>query len=85
MARHSFAVMALNMGVSIENLAKMMGHTDIKTTQIYAKVLNKSVQEDLKRWTVNCNSIARRKRSYKDAKSFAGLCVYVRFRIASYP
>ena len=32
MARHSFAVMALNIGVSIENLAKMMGHTDIKTT-----------------------------------------------------
>lgn len=49
MARHSFAVMALNMGVSIENLAKMMGHTDIKTTQIYAKVLNKSVQEEFEK------------------------------------
>ena len=48
-ARHSFAVMALNMGVSIENLAKMMGHTDIKTTQIYAKVLNKSVQEEFEK------------------------------------
>ena len=49
MARHSFAVMALNMGVSIENLAKMLGHTDIKTTQIYAKVLNKSVQEEFEK------------------------------------
>lgn len=49
MARHSFAVMALNMGVSIENLAKMMGHTDMKTTQIYAKVLNKSVQEEFEK------------------------------------
>lgn len=49
MARHSFAVMALNMGVSIENLARMMGHTDIKTTQIYAKVLNKSVQEEFEK------------------------------------
>lgn len=37
------------MGVSIENLAKMMGHTDIKTTQIYAKVLNKSVQEEFEK------------------------------------
>lgn len=44
MARHSFAVMALNNGVQIENLAKMMGHTDIKTTQIYAKILNTSVE-----------------------------------------
>lgn len=49
MARHSFAVMSLNMGVSIENLARMMGHTDIKTTQIYAKVLNKSVQEEFEK------------------------------------
>lgn len=36
MARHSFAVMALNNGVKIEKLAKMMGHSDIATTQIYA-------------------------------------------------
>ena len=46
MARHSFAVLALNLGVKIENLAKMLGHTDIKTTQIYAKVLNESVKSE---------------------------------------
>lgn len=46
MGRHSFAVLALNLGVKIENLAKMMGHTDIKTTQIYAKVLNESVKSE---------------------------------------
>lgn len=48
-ARHTFAVMALNMGVSIENLAKMMGHADIKTTQVYAKVLNTSVQSEFEK------------------------------------
>lgn len=44
MGRHTFAVYCLNHGIAIETLAKMMGHTDIKTTQLYAKVLNSSVE-----------------------------------------
>lgn len=47
MARHTFAVMCLNNGVRIEVLAKMMGHADIKTTQIYAKILASSVEEEM--------------------------------------
>lgn len=43
-ARHSFAVMAINNGVPIEIISKMLGHTKINTTQIYAKVLNESVE-----------------------------------------
>lgn len=43
--RHTFAVIALNRGVSIEVLAKILGHSDIKTTQIYAKIVNKSVED----------------------------------------
>lgn len=46
MGRHTFAVLALNNGAKMENVAKMMGHTDIKTTQIYAKVLNSAVEEE---------------------------------------
>lgn len=46
MARHSFAVMALNNGVKIEKLAKMMGHSDIATTQIYAKILDTELEKD---------------------------------------
>ena len=46
MGRHTFAVMALERGAKIENVAKMMGHSDIKTTQIYAKVLNRSVDRE---------------------------------------
>lgn len=46
MGRHTFAVMALNHGAKIENVAKMMGHTDIKTTQIYARVLNSEVERE---------------------------------------
>lgn len=44
MARHSFAVNALNNGIPIEIVAKMMGHTNTNTTQIYAKIVNKSVE-----------------------------------------
>ena len=56
-ARHTFAVMALNMGVSIENLAKMMGHADIKTTQVYAKVLNTSVQSEFEKMQERINNM----------------------------
>nr|DAF03827.1 MAG TPA: SITE SPECIFIC RECOMBINASE XERD [Caudoviricetes sp.] len=42
--RHTFATYCLNHGVSIETLAPMMGHSDIKTTQIYARMINKTVE-----------------------------------------
>lgn len=44
MARHTFAGIAINNGISIEILAQMMGHSDIKTTQIYAKIFNSTVE-----------------------------------------
>ena len=44
MARHTFAVYCLNHNIKIETLAKMMGRTDIKTTQLYAKIVNKTVE-----------------------------------------
>lgn len=44
-ARHTFAVFALNSGVPIEVVSKMLGHTNIKTTQLYAKILNTEVEK----------------------------------------
>ena len=44
-ARHTFAVFALNNKVPIEVVSKMLGHTNIKTTQIYAKILNSEVEK----------------------------------------
>jgi len=47
-ARHTFAttVTLLN-GVSIETVSKLLGHTSIRTTQIYAKVIEKKVNDDM--------------------------------------
>ena len=43
-ARHSFATLSLSHDVPIEKVARMLGHTDIKTTQIYAKVLKSTIE-----------------------------------------
>lgn len=46
LARHTFATYMLKNGVKIENLAKMMGHSTIRETQKYAKVLAQSVHDE---------------------------------------
>jgi integrase len=43
-ARHTNATLLLSLDVPIETVSKMLGHSDIQTTQIYAKVINKSMQ-----------------------------------------
>jgi site-specific recombinase XerD len=42
-ARHSFATLSLSHDIPIEKVARMLGHKDIKTTQIYAKVLKSTI------------------------------------------
>ncbi len=47
-ARHTFATtVTLTQGVPIETVAEMMGHQDIRTTQIYAKVIERKVSDDM--------------------------------------
>ena len=46
LARHTFATYMLRNGVKIENVSKMLGHTNITQTQRYAKVLAQSVHEE---------------------------------------
>lgn len=45
MARHTFATWALSQGIRIETVSKMLAHADIQTTQIYAKILQKEVDD----------------------------------------
>ena len=48
MARHTFATtVTLSNGVPIESVAKMLGHRNIRTTQIYAKIIKDKLAEDM--------------------------------------
>ncbi|MBR5533031.1 MAG: site-specific integrase [Bacteroidales bacterium] len=47
-SRHSYATtICLSNGVPIETLSKLMGHTSIRTTQIYAKIIAQKVSDDI--------------------------------------
>lgn len=46
LARHTFATRALALGAKIENVSKMLGHTNTRQTERYAKVLAESVHND---------------------------------------
>lgn len=49
LARHTFATtVTLSNGVPIESVSKMLGHKSLKTTQHYAKILDRKVSEDMK-------------------------------------
>jgi integrase len=48
LARHTFATtVTLANGIPIESVSKMLGHQSLKTTQIYAKVIDKKLSEDM--------------------------------------
>lgn len=54
-ARHTFAVLALNKGMPIESLSRLLGHTNITTTQIYAKITMHKLEEDMDRLAEKLN------------------------------
>lgn len=50
LARHTFATtITLSNGVPIETVSKMLGHTSIKTTQVYAKIVDEKISKDMKK------------------------------------
>lgn len=51
--RHTFATLFLSEGVPLESLSKMLGHKNIATTQIYAKILNEKVGKDMQKDHIN--------------------------------
>lgn len=49
-ARHSFAVNCANLGISQEVASKLLGHSDLKTTAIYYKIVNERVDREMDKW-----------------------------------
>lgn len=59
--------MMVSAGVPMESISKMMGHTNIRTTQGYAKVTDDKISEDMDKL------MKRRKRIFNKSSSLGGL------------
>lgn len=60
LARHTFATtVTLTNGVPIESVSKMLGHSDIRTTQIYAKVVEMKISEDMAKLQTKLLSVTK--------------------------
>lgn len=57
--RHTFGTLLVSAGVPMESIAKMMGHTNIRTTQGYAKVTDDKISEDMDRLMEKRNSMVQ--------------------------
>ena len=54
--RHSFATLQLSSGTDIYTVSKMLGHTNVKTTQIYAKVVDEKKEKAANAIRLNINN-----------------------------
>ena len=59
-ARHTFATtITLSQGVAIETISKLLGHRNIRTTQIYATITHSQLDGEMERLSKRINSLYR--------------------------
>ena len=51
-ARHTFATISINLNIPLEVIRELMGHRDIKTTLIYAKILDSTKEREIAKWNM---------------------------------
>lgn len=49
-ARHTFATVSISLGIPIEVVSKLLGHTSIRTTQVYAKIVDNVKIKEMGKW-----------------------------------
>jgi len=57
--RHTFATLQLTQGTDIYTVSKMLGHADVKTTQIYAQIVDEKKQVAANAIKLNINNIKK--------------------------
>lgn len=56
--RHTLATRLVNQGMSLESLGKLLGHKDLRTTQLYARIYDATVQDQFQTAMANIEGIA---------------------------
>jgi integrase len=51
--RHTFATCSLDLGIPLEVVSKILGHTDTRTTAIYARIRDGLKEKEMRKWTLD--------------------------------
>ena len=60
-ARHSYATNGIELGIPLEVISQLLGHTDVKVTRIYAKYSDNVKVRELEKWSLNDKKKAEEK------------------------